>query len=140
MYYVMPIVFIIGIIAIALEDKIHINKSATALLMCISLWLMLIFDAQQILVERQNPDFLNYVQRTQIQDLPIKNQWVNYITEGAFVPHLGDVAQTLFFVMCSLLIVNIVDKHGGFSAISRFLRTENKRKLLWYISLSSFFF
>lgn len=108
--------------------------------MCVSLWLILIFDAQQILVEKQNPAFLHYVQQTQAESLPVKNQLVGYIIEGAFVPHLGDVAQTLFFVMCSLLIVNIVDKHGGFSAISRFIRTENKRKLLWYISLSSFFF
>ena len=140
MYYVMPVVFILGIIAIALEDIIKVNKSATALFMSITLWLMLGSDSQNILVERQNPDFLNFVKQTELESLPAKDQVVHYFTERAFVPHLGDVAQTLFFVMCSLLIVNIVDKHGGFLAISRSLRTENKRKLMWFIGFSSFFF
>ncbi|KAF5070987.1 Na(+)/H(+) antiporter NhaD [anaerobic digester metagenome] len=140
MYYAMPVIFILGIVAIALEDIIKVNKSATALFICITLWLMLVFGSQDILVERQNPDFLQFVKQTELENLPVKDQIVRYLTEKAFVPHLGDVAQTLFFVMCSLLIVNIVDKHGGFMAISRSLRTENKRKLLWMVGLSSFFF
>ena len=45
MFILMPIIFIGGIIAIALEDKIKINKAATALFMAISLWMILMFDA-----------------------------------------------------------------------------------------------
>lgn len=140
MYYAMPLVFIIGITAIAFEDKIKINKSATALFMCITLWLMLMFGGQNILHERQNSDFLRYVTRAQITDLPVQEQITTYLTERAFIPHLGDVSQTLFFVMCTMLIVNIVDKHGGFQAVAYFMRTRNKRKLLWYVSIASFFF
>lgn len=140
MYYLMPLIFLFGIIAIALEDKIRVNKSATALLMCVLLWIMLMFDAHTILVERQNPDFVHYVQRDELRHLSEHEQTIQYLTERAFVPHLGDVAETLFFVMCSLLIVNIVDRHGGFLAIAHFISTSNKRKLLWYICLASFFF
>ncbi len=130
MYYIMPVIFILGIVAIALEDKIKVNKSATVLFMCITLWSMLVFGSQDILVKRKNPDFLHFIKQAELGNIPVKDQIVSYLTEEAFVSHLGDVAQTLFFVMCSLLIVNIVDKHGGFMAISRSLRTENKRKLL----------
>jgi len=130
MYYIMPVIFILGIVAIALEDKIKVNKSATALFMCITLWLILVFGSQDILVKRKNPDFLHFIKQAELGNIPVKDQIVSYLTEEAFVSHLGDVSQTLFFVMCSLLIVNIVDKHGGFMAISRSLRTENKRKLL----------
>ena len=42
--------------------------------------------------------------------------------------------------MCTLLIVHIVDKYGGFLAITHSLRTNNKRVLLWLIGFSSFFF
>ncbi|MFQ9021270.1 MAG: sodium:proton antiporter NhaD [Parabacteroides merdae] len=42
--------------------------------------------------------------------------------------------------MCSMLIVDIVDKHGGFRAVTGYIRTANKRKLLWYISFAAFFF
>lgn len=54
MFILMPIIFIGGIIAIALEDKIKINKAATALFMAISLWMILMFDAYNIFVERSN--------------------------------------------------------------------------------------
>lgn len=140
MYYVMPVVFLLGIVAIALEDFIKINKSATALFMCVVLWLMLMFDGQRILVERHNPLFYQFVQQTGISTLPVREQVTTYLTESAFVPHLGDVAETLFFVMCSMLIVSIVDKHGGFAAVATYLKTSDKRRLLWYIGLSSFFF
>ncbi len=140
MYYAMPIVFIIGIICIAFEDKIKINKSATALFMSIALWIMLVFGGEDILHTRQNSDFLRYVHQAELTDLPVQGQITTYLTESAFIPHLGDVSQTLFFVMCTMLIVSIVDKHGGFQAVAFFMRTRNKRKLLWYVSIASFFF
>ena len=44
----MPVIFVLGILAIALEDKIKINKAAIALFMAISLWMILMFDAYDI--------------------------------------------------------------------------------------------
>lgn len=140
MYYLMPIIFILGILAIAFEDKIKINKSATAVAMCIVLWIILGLDGQNILAEKQNPGFVQYVEETGISNLPINEQISAFLTERAFIPHLGDVSQTLFFVMCTMLIVSIVDKHGGFQAVVKFVSTNNKRKLLWYLSIASFFF
>lgn len=140
MYVLMPVVFVLGVIAIALEDKIKINKSATALLMCIVLWMMLAVGAQDILINRHNVDFENFVKGENVLNLSEKNQIVSYITNKAFVPHLGDVSQTLFFVMCSMLVVSIVDKHGGFRVVTSYLKTSDKRRLLWYISFASFFF
>ena len=35
-YYLMPVIFVLGIIGIALEEQIKINKTATALLTSVS--------------------------------------------------------------------------------------------------------
>ena len=141
MFILMPIIFIGGIIAIALEDKIKINKAATALFMAISLWMILMFDAYNIFVERSNPLFEEFLmQNPEMTNLPAKDQFINFITNRSIVYHLGNVAETLFFVMCSMLIVDIVDKHGGFRSVTGYIRTSNKRKLLWYISFATFFF
>lgn len=111
MFILMPIIFIGGIIAIALEDKIKINKAATALFMAISLWMILMFDAYNIFVERSNPLFEEFLmQNPEMTNLPAKDQFINFITNRSIVYHLGNVAETLFFVMCSMLIVDIVDK------------------------------
>ena len=43
MFILMPVIFVLGILAIALEDKIKINKAAIALFMAISMWMILMF-------------------------------------------------------------------------------------------------
>ena len=57
LFYVMPIIFLIGVIMIALEDVIKINKAATAVGMCILLWLMFLVDATGIF-SAHKPDFM----------------------------------------------------------------------------------
>ena len=140
MYVLMPIVFGLGIIAITLENKIKINKSAIALFMCITLWVMLASDAHYILVQKENPEFNSFIERTNVPKQTIKKHIVDYIKNEAVIQNLGDVSQTLFFVMCTMLIVRIVDKHGGFRVITPYLKTSNKRRLLWNMSFASFFF
>lgn len=141
MFIWMPIIFVLGILAIAFEDKIKINKAATALFMAISLWLILMMDAYDIFIERSSPIFQKFLtQNPQIADLPIKDQFINFISNRAIVYHLGNVSETLFFVMCSMLIVEIIDRHGGFKSVTNYIRSGNKRTLLWSISFATFFF
>ena len=117
MFILMPVIFVLGILAIALEDKIKINKAAIALFMAISLWMILMFDAYDIFVERSSPLFQEFLtQNPEMANAPLKDQFITFITNRSIVYHLGNVSETLFFVMCSMLIVDIVDKHGGFRA------------------------
>ena len=110
MFILMPIIFIGGILAIALEDKIKINKAAIALLMAISLWLILMCDAYNIFVERDSIIFKEFLEHNpEMANLSLHEQFVNFIANRSIVYHLGNVAETLFFVMCSMLIVDIVD-------------------------------
>jgi hypothetical protein len=69
MYYIMPIIFLLGIVAIALEDKIKVNKSASAILMCVILWGILMFNSQSILFERGNTAFLQFLENNHLQNL-----------------------------------------------------------------------
>jgi len=137
----MPVIFILGIFAIALEDKIRINKAAIALLMAISMWFILMLDAYNIFIIHGSPLFQGFISKNpEMSSLPIHEQFVHFISDTNIVYHLGNVSETLFFVMCSMLIVEIVDRHGGFRSMTGYLATTNKRKLLWYISIATFFF
>ena len=89
----MPVIFILGILAIALEDKIKINKAATALLVAISLWMILMFDAYSIFVERSSPLFQEFLtQNPEMANASLKDQFVTFITNRSIVYHLGNVA------------------------------------------------
>ena len=61
------------------------------------------------------------------------------IKDGALIHHLGETAEILFFLLGAMTIVEIIDKHDGFSIITDKITTTSKRKLLWIISILTFF-
>lgn len=110
------VVFVLGYAFIALESVTKINKAAIALLMFVATWTLFMFDPSSFI-----PDFTH--------------QMVN----GLIEKHLGGTATTLFFLMGAMTIVEVVDQNGGFNFVREALRTTNKRKLLWRITLMTFF-
>lgn len=110
MFVLMISIFLVGITMVALEDKIGINKAASALLMSVVLWTVLVISGEGTAA-----------------------------MSDEFVMHLGDVSETLFFVMGSMVIVELIDSHGGFRVITNQIRTTKKRKLLWIVSFLTFF-
>lgn len=139
LYYLMPVIFIIGILAIALEDIIKVNKAATAVGMCIFLWFIFLIDAVNIYTMHP-PDFLDNFKTAfpSFAEMSVTNQAYKFI-EFIMIEALGDVSTTLFFVMASMAIIDLIDSHGGFGVITHSIKTQKKRKLLWILSLLTFF-
>jgi Na+/H+ antiporter NhaD and related arsenite permeases len=119
-YYLMPIIFLTGVLAIALEDVIKINKAATAVGMCVLLWFLYLIGVQ---------DF---------NSVPFKGQTYETI-ENLLINSLGNVSTTLFFVLASMAIIEEVDEFGGFDIITNSIKVNKGRKLLWIICLITFF-
>jgi Na+/H+ antiporter NhaD/arsenite permease-like protein len=127
----MIVVFVIGYVFIALEHPLHINKTATALLLCTLMWVLFILgnpasfpasaDYQEYLLHHPDASFASWV------------------TQVPLIEHLGSVAEILFFLLGAMTIVEIVDTHGGFRIITDQIRTTKKSSLLWIISLLTFF-
>ena len=94
-------VFIVGYVFIALEHKIKINKSATALLMSGVLWTIFILSAHRfgLTVEQVNAD----------------------IATG-----LESACEILVYLIGAMTIVDLIDLHGGFNFITRKITTRNK--------------
>ena len=83
----MPVIFVLGILAIALEDKIKINKAAIALFMAISMWMILMFDAYNIFVERSSTIFQEFLtQNPEMAACPrMSNLLILYRTVRLFI-------------------------------------------------------
>ena len=139
LYYLMPVIFLIGILMIAFEDVIRINKAATALGMSILLWLIFLLDAAGIFSAHPPVHLQEFlVGFPQFAELSTAELAYRFI-EFKMVESLGDVATTLFFVLGSMAIIDIVDSHGGFGVISAAITTNRQRKLLWILSFTTFF-
>lgn len=138
-YYLMPVIFLLGIIGIALEDVIKVNKAATAVGMCILLWLVFLLNAEHFFMINPPTHIEEFMAMfTQLAEMPLHELAFEFL-ELKLVRGLGDVATTLFFVLGSMAIIDIVDSHGGFGIISQSIKTNSQRKLLWALGAITFF-
>ncbi len=105
----MILLFVAGYVCIALEHKLKINKSAVALVMCGAIWSVFSLMGRD---------------RQIAQEL---------------VDHLGSTCEILVYLIGAMTIVDLIDTHGGFSAITARITTRKKRRLLWLLVSITFF-
>lgn len=124
------VVFIVGYILIAFEHPLKIDKAASALLTGVCCWLVLLIGFEQM------PAF----QSAEVAALaPVPRPEVHATLEKALFEHLGEIAGILFFLLGAMTIVELVDVHDGFRAITDRIATTDRVKLLWIISWVAFF-
>lgn len=133
--------FFVGYLMIALEHPIRIDKTATALLLGMLLWILYALGAEYI-VPLVEPEHLHaYLSsHPRVAEMSPHMQSLNYILDVKIVEALGDITQTLLFLIGAMTIVELVDVHGGFSVITDHIKTRNKKMLLWVICATTFFF
>ncbi|MBQ9865269.1 MAG: sodium:proton antiporter NhaD [Bacteroidales bacterium] len=120
MVLVLISIFIVGYTCIALEHPLKVNKTATALLLGTALWAVF--------------SFCNIIFRP---DLDIE-QWRTFIS-GNLIENLGETAEIVFFLLGAMTIVTLVEDYQGFRIITDKITTTNKKKLLWELSILTFF-
>lgn len=107
---IIVIIFALGYLSIAFEHPLKINKAPLALLTGILCWVILFMYGG-------HPD-----------------EETNELAH-----HFAKTAEILFFLLGAMTIVELVDAHQGFKVITNRITTKDTRKLLWIISLVTFF-
>ena len=115
------IVFVLGYLAITLENNLHVDKLIPALAMMAILWAMIALGHLDVF----DIDAVNK------QLLPTH-------IEEALLHHLGKTAEILVFLLGAMTIVEIIDYFNGFATIKQFIRTRNKVRLLWIFACLAF--
>ena len=108
---IMIVVFILGYAAIALEHPIKVDKAASALIIGGLGWALFAFSGVD-----------HHTLTHEIQH------------------HIVDIAEILFFLLGAMTIVELIDAHQGFAIITDKITTNNKIKLIWILSIITFFF
>jgi NhaD family Na+/H+ antiporter len=110
MVAIVCIIFVLGYIAIALEHPIRINKAAIALVTAAACWAVFALFSDD-----------------------------THAAAASLTEHLGEVSGILFFLLGAMTIVELIDAHDGFIIITNRIQTTNKKKLVWIVSLITFF-
>lgn len=135
------VLFFIGYLGIALEHPLRVDKTATALMLGMLLWILYALGAEYIVPLVEGESLQAYVAaHPSLANAGLHRQAFSYVTDINLVGTLGDVTQTLFFLIGAMTIVELVDIHGGFTVITGLITTRNKKTLLWVICLVTFIF
>jgi len=127
MYVLMIIIFVVGYAAIAFEHNIHVDKAASALLTGVLCWTVLMIGGEAILGDSQAL-------------VAHGGGDVSHFIGAELKHHLAEIAEILFFLLGAMTIVELIDAHEGFSIVTDKITTTNKVKLLWILSIVTFFF
>jgi Na+/H+ antiporter NhaD/arsenite permease-like protein len=104
------LIFIIGYAFIALENSFKINKAASALITGVICWVIyIVFMSDKQLVNDQ------------------------------LTQHLGELSGVLFFLLCAMTIVELIDSHDGFNIITERITQTKKKSLIWIVGFITFF-
>lgn len=117
------VTFIVGYACIALEHPLKVNKTASALLLGVVVWVMYAMSMGTFGAELSITD---------------PELWHHHLKE-LLVENLGDTAETVFFLLGAMTIVSLVDNYQGFGIITDRIKTTNRKKLLWIICILTFF-
>ena len=136
MFLLMVVVFVIGYLMIALEHPIHIDKAASALLIGAITWTIFALNADAIL--EGSVGFMEYLKEYSLLNEGQTTDAQHYVTHE-LSHHLSEIAEILFFLLGAMTIVELIDAHEGFALITDRINTANKVKLVWILSVLTFF-
>lgn len=146
MFVLMVGVFVLGYVAIALEHPLKIDKAASALVLGVLVWTILILDVSGILNLGYSQAWEHFKNSSLLTDFLEKNpeaglieQMKYFVIDNQIIEHLGDISEILFFLLGAMTIVETIDQHQGFKIITDKITTTNKVKLLWILSVLTFF-
>lgn len=143
MFIAMIVVFVLGYIAIALEHPLRVDKAVPALMIGSLLWVLYMLGAFDIFSAGLSESWNTYSQNLSHDghgaEGGMLEEMRHFIVHTEIIRHLGEIAEILFFLLGAMTIVEITDKHDGFKVITDRIRTTKKIKLLWIISVLTFF-
>jgi Na+/H+ antiporter NhaD/arsenite permease-like protein len=128
------VIFVLGYIAIALEHPLHINKTASALLIGALCWALYAVSSESLVLDSMiTPAFVEHAKAEGAD--PSRH----YLVEWQLLSQTGETASILFFLMGAMTIVELIDANEGFSIITNRIRTKRKVTLLWIVGILTFF-
>lgn len=122
--------FVLGYIAIVFEHPLKLDKTVPALLMGALIWaaLGLGFNLGHLSIIDYHEHVFNSTQTENADEGFSAN----------LLHHFGKTAEILIFLIGAMTIVEIIDLHKGFSVLKSYVKTTNKRKLLWIVGILGF--
>lgn len=128
--------FILGYLVIVFEHPLKLDKTIPALTMGAICWALLAigFNSGLLSVIDTHDHVFSFLGGHGADAHEIEEGFANTLLH-----HIGKTSEILIFLIGAMTIVEIIDLHRGFEVIKGYVKTRNKRQLLWIIGILAFF-
>ncbi|MEZ4912082.1 MAG: sodium:proton antiporter NhaD [Saprospiraceae bacterium] len=137
MIAIIVLIFIIGYLTIVFEHPLKLDKTVPALLMGALMWAVLAlgFHSGVLDVIDGHGHIFSLKSITDSAAIELQDEGFSSV----LLHHLGKISEILIFLIGAMTIVELIDMHRGFDVIKDYVKTKNKRKLLWIVGIIGFF-
>lgn len=133
MYILIAIIFVIGYACIALEHPLRVNKAASALILGVVIWTLMMLNADTF-VDTASESYQGWASGHHGHE-PSANGFMGW----QLMEHLSSIAAILFFLLGAMTIVELMDAHEAFRVVTDRITGTRKVPLLWILSIITFF-
>ena len=134
MTLIIVILLLLGYVVIATGHTTGVNKSAIAIFIGTVGWVVYICYGTDFVMQRHAQDYWEFLAGS----LPSSEAVKYYIYNNVFLYYVGRAASIVMFLLATMAIVEILHTNGCFDFITKWIKTNNSKRLLWTITLATF--
>lgn len=157
MTWLLIAIFVLGYAMIVFEHSLSFDKAASAILTGVLCWTVYALNTDTLVPPDSIPEWFQQKMSStdhaadetsgNLDEAPASDEVVHvnqhmareWLLEGQLSHLVAEVAGILFFLLAAMTIVEIVDGFEGFTVITSAVKATSRIKLLWIISLVTFF-
>ena len=128
-------VLLLSYLFIATSHVTKINKSAIAIFAGTVCWLLYISYGADYVSLSHPSEYADYLSGLTPTSVTVKQ----YIAQEIFLKYVGLASEIAVFLLATMTIVEILSNNGCFDFISQLFQTRKSRRLLWIMSVITFF-
>ncbi|MBQ8097871.1 MAG: sodium:proton antiporter [Prevotella sp.] len=135
MTLIIVLMLVFSYMLIATGHLTGVNKAAIAMFLGTIGWVVFVIWGDDFVQARHAAEYAEF-----LAGEPSTSKTVKYfIYDELFLKYVGRAAAIVMFLLATMSIVEILNNNGCFDFINEWIRTRNPKRVLWTITLATFF-
>lgn len=126
---------LLAYLLIATGHLTGVNKAAIAMFLGTVGWVVYVCWGTDFVMAQHPQDYSEWLG----ENLPTSESVKLFIYNNVFLTYVGKAAAIVMFLLATMAIVELLNNNGCFDFITEWIRTRNSKRLLWTITVATFF-
>ena len=126
---------LLAYLLIATGHLTGVNKAAIAMFLGTVGWVVYVCWGTDFVMSQHPQDYLEWLGGRESDSESVKL----FIYNSVFLTYVGKAAAIVMFLLATMSIVELLNNNGCFDFITEWIRTRNSKRLLWTITVATFF-